>query len=319
MSNDIVKKDPASIDSFAGWEDGVEGGDRPEGAGLIQGTLIKFTNEGEWVTRDGDPLPADLELTAVDVLRVVQKWQDQQPVETIILEAHQKFPDIEKMNAETPQEEWVEGPDGQMRGPWQAQHVLRLLDLKTMDKYTFPTGTMGGRIAIRDLRDKIMWMRRVRGPNVYPNIKFARVWMNTRFGGRWRPHFQIDPDNWVRLGGGEGGQAEALPPPASPLPPATSKEQLDEFAKPADKPAQPTTSRSELPLVQKEPPLTLAEELDDEVPTFETESTNETANEPPKAPSPRPTARRDLKPKSSPAKTAARSTARKRLSNLDAG
>src|SRR6516165_7002347 len=110
--SDIVKKEPTNIDNFAGWEDGIEGDDRPQGAGIIQGTLIKFTNEATWVTRDGE-LPADLELVAVDVKRVVQKWQDQQPVETIILEPHQKFPDIEKMNEETPKEEWVEGPDGQ--------------------------------------------------------------------------------------------------------------------------------------------------------------------------------------------------------------
>jgi hypothetical protein len=315
MSNDIIKKDPTGItDGFAGWEDGVEGDDRPEGAGLIQGTLLKFTNEGDWVTRDGDPLPADLKLTAVDVLRVVQKWLDQHPVETMILEPHQKFPDIEKMNEETPKEEWGEGPDGQMRGPWQGQHILRLVDLATMDKYTFPTGTVGGRIAICELREKTMWTRRYyRANNVYPTVKLAKTWMNTRFGGRWRPHFQIDPTGWIRLGG-EGGEMEALPPSPTPLPPATSKEQLDTFAKPADKPA-PQTTQSDLPLTTVKEP-TLAEDLNDAIPDFP-EPKPEPANEP-KAPSARPTARRDLK-KSSPTKTAARSTTRRRLSNLDAG
>jgi hypothetical protein len=126
--SDIVKKDPTSIDGFAGWDDGVEGDDRPEGAGLIQGTLAKFNNEAAWVTRDGDELPADLELAAVNIVRVVQRWQDQQPVETIVLEPHQKFPDIEAMNEKIPRQEWVEGPSGELRGPWQAQHVLYLLD-----------------------------------------------------------------------------------------------------------------------------------------------------------------------------------------------
>src|SRR6516165_1466783 len=169
--NDIVKKDPTSIDGFAGWNDGVEGDDRPEGgAGVIQGVLIKFTNEGKWVTRDGDELPADLELAAIEVLRVVQKWTpDGQPDgPPVILEPDQKFPDIEEMNDKAPREEWGEGPDGKPRGPYQGQHVLYLLDLKTMDKYTYPTGTGGGRIAIRELRDKLVWMRRWRGSNVYP-------------------------------------------------------------------------------------------------------------------------------------------------------
>src|SRR6516164_9260835 len=126
MSNDVVKKDPTSIDGFAGWEDGVEGDDRPEGTGVIQGNLIKFSNQATWVTRDGDELPADLELVAVDVGRVVQRWQDQAPIETIVLEPHQKFPDVKAMNEKVPKKEWVEGPDGQMRGPYQAQHILYL-------------------------------------------------------------------------------------------------------------------------------------------------------------------------------------------------
>jgi hypothetical protein len=301
MSNDIVKKNPASLDGFAGWDEGVEGDDRPEGAGVIQGSLVKFTNEAEWTTRDGNTLATSLELVAVDVGRVVQKWQDQQPVETIILEPHQKFPDIEKMNEETPKEEWVEGPDGQLRGPWQGQHILYLLDPQTMDKYTFPTGTTGGRIAVRDLRDKIMWMRRMRGPNVYPVVVLADTFFPTRFGGRQRPHFKIM--RWVRLGG-EGETVEALPPP-----PSTTQAQLDQFvAKPTDKPAQ-----SELPLTTVQEP-SLQEELNDSLPDFG----NENAESPKVSAPPLPTPRRNLKKST---KTSARKPPPKRPPSniLDAG
>jgi hypothetical protein len=290
--SDIVKKDPASIDNFAGWEDGTEGDNRPEGAGVIQGNLVKFTNEAMWVTRDGDELSADLELVAVDVGRVVQKWQDDRPVETIVLQPHQKFPDIEEMNEKVPKKEWVEGPDGNMRGPWQAQHVLYLLDPQTMDRYTFPTGTTGGRIAVRDLRDKTIWIRRLRGPNVYAVVLLSDTFMATKWGGRQRPHFKIV--RWVRLGG-EGGEVEALPPPP------TSKDQLDEFAKSADKTAQP-----DLPLNEVAEP-SLAEEMDDAIPDFENENAA--------AASPLPNPRRNLK---KPAKTGAGKPSRK--SNiLDAG
>jgi hypothetical protein len=239
MTN-IVK----NVDSFEGWEDGVEGNERPEGAGIIQGILAKFTNEATWTTRDGDELPA-LELVAVNVGRVVQKWsEDGQPVETIILEPHQKFPDIEEMNEKIPRTEWVEGPDGQMRGPWQAQHILYLLDPTTMNKYTYPTGTAGGRIAIRELHNKIMWMRRLRGQTVYPVIVLSSAFMKTRFGGRQRPHFQIV--RWVRLGG-EGDEVKALPLPQPP-------------------------PRSDLPVVE-EP--SLREELNDDIPDFENEETKD--------------------------------------------
>src|SRR6516225_5060336 len=272
--SEIIKKEPTSIvDNFAGWEDGVEGDDRPQGAGIIQGTLAKFSNEAAWITRDGDELSADLELVAVNVARVVQKWQDQQPVETIILEPNQKFPDVEELNEKVPKKEWVEGPDGNLRGPWQAQHIVYLLDLKTMDKYTFPTGTTGGRIAVRDLRDKTMWMRRLRGPNVYAVVLLSDTFMNTKWGGRQRPHFKIV--RWVSLGS-EGGQVEALPPP----------------------PATPTQQTPELPLTTVTEP-SIQEDMDDEIPDFE----NEKAESPKAAAPPLPTPRRNPK---KPAKTSAR-------------
>ena len=293
MSN-VVKKDPTGVDNFTGWEDGVEGDDRPESAGIIQGGLVKFSNEAMWVSRDGDELSADLELVAVDVARVVQKWQDDRPVETIVLQPHQKFPDVEEMNEKVPKKEWVEGPDGNMRGPWQAQHILYLLDPKTMDKFTFPTGTVGGRIGIRELVDKTTWMRRLRGPNVYAVVLLSDTFMNTKWGGRQRPHFKIV--RWVSLGS-EGGQVEALPPP-------TSKErQPDLFA---NEPAQ--QSQSDLPLI-KEP--SLAEEMDDKIPDFESEK----AESPKAAAPPLPTPRRNPK---KPAKTSTRKPPPKR-NVLDAG
>jgi hypothetical protein len=275
---DIVK----NVDSFEGWEDGVVGNDRPEGSGIIQGILAKFTNQATWVTRDEEELSADLELVAVDVARVVQKWQEQKPVETRILAPHEKVPDVEQMNEETPREEWTKDQNGE-RGPWQAQHILYLLDLTTMDKYTYPTGTAGGRIAIRELHDKIMWMRRLRGSNVYAVVLLSNTFMRTRFGGRQRPHFKIV--RWVRLGG-EGGEVEALPPP----PPQA----LDQFAKPPDKPAQQTTAEPELPLTTVKEP-TIAEGMNDAIPDFGKEEAKS-----PKAPPPRPTVQRD--PEKKPAK-----------------
>jgi hypothetical protein len=206
---------------------------------LIQGTLIKFSNEATWETRDGDEISPDLELVAVDVVRVVQKWEAGRPVETRILEPGEKFPDIEVMNEEVPRSEWVEGPDGQLRGPWQKQHILYLLDPATMDKFTFPTGTTGGGIAIRELVDKASWMRRVRGQSVYAVVLLSNAFMKTRFGGRQRPHFKIV--KWTRLGG-EGDAVEALPPPPA-LPAPAAKPELVSVSEP-----------------------TLAEELNDELP-----------------------------------------------------
>jgi hypothetical protein len=208
------------------------------------------------------------------------------------------------MNEKVPRKEWVEGPSGELRGPWQAQHVLYLLDVGPMDKYTFATGTTGGRIAIRELRDKLVWMRRLRGPNVYPVITLADKFMNTRFGGRQRPFFVIK--RWVRLGG-EGGEVEALPPPS--LPPQT---QPDLFAKPAGQ------SQSDLPLNEVKEP-SLKEEMGDEIPFNDPIPDLGKAESLKAAAPPLPTARRNLK--KPPAKTGAKKPAPKRRppNILDAG
>ena len=134
-------------------------------------------------------------------------------------------------------------------------------------------------------------MRRLRGPNVYPVITLADKFMNTRFGGRLRPHFKFV--RWVSLGG-ESGQVEALPPPPPKL---------------AD--AAPQTSQPHLPLNEVKEP-SLAEEMDDEIPNFESEKAESSKAAAPPLPNPR---RNRKKP---PAKTSTKATG-KRLTNLDAG
>jgi hypothetical protein len=234
----IIKKEMTAVDNFDGWDDTVEGVDRPEGAGVIQGTLLKFSNEAKWVTRDDDEMPSDLELIIVDVIRVVQRWQDGSPIETRILQPGEKFPDVDALNEAVPRDEWIEGPDGQLRGPHQAQSIVYMLDPSTMDRYSYPTGTVGGRIAIRELVDKTTWIRRMRGDNVYAVVTLGDCFMKTRFGGRQRPHFQNV--RWTRLGG-DNSNVEALPPP----------------------PSTPTPQVAAPPLVQ-EP--SVAEELNDPLP-----------------------------------------------------
>jgi hypothetical protein len=199
------------VDGFAGFEDEVEGATQPESRGVIRGTCVKFTNEATWVTSDDEELPSELELIVVDIGRVVQRWKNGQPTETIVLAPGQKYPDVNELNAAVPQEEWEEGPDGKPRGPYQAQFIVYLLNGETMDRYTFPTGTTGGAIAVRDLVDRTNWMRRFRGPHVYPVVSLTDIFMRTRFGGRQRPHFNIR--RWVKF----GDDGTALPAADTPL------------------------------------------------------------------------------------------------------
>jgi hypothetical protein len=201
----------ARIDGFAGFEDEVEGVTQPKSRGVIRGTCIKFTNEATWITSDDEEVSSELELIVDDIGRVVQRWKDGQPIETIVLAPGQKYPDVNELNAAVPQAEWEEGPDGKPRGPWQAQFIVYLLNGATMDSFTFPTGTTGGAIAVRDLVDRTNLMRSFHGPDVYPVVSLADVFMRTRFGGRQRPHFNIK--RWVK----RRDDGTALPAADTPL------------------------------------------------------------------------------------------------------
>ena len=262
MTEEKMKREQQQqIDGFAGYNDSVEGGPEQTQRSVIRGSIVKFTNQATWLTRDGAELPANLELVAVDILRVVQKWIDEQPVETIILEPGQKFPDLEKKNEETPRNEWKTGPDGQPCGPWQAQHIVYLLNPETMDKYSFPVGTIGGSIAVRDLVDKVQWMRRYRGAHVYPVVVLSDCFMNTRFGGRRRPNFIIK--RWIAF-----GEDQQLLPAVAPkaLPPTTVEGALDIFAATSTSTStQPKTQQPKTePKTVSEP--SLSEELNDSIP-----------------------------------------------------
>ena len=222
--NEVMKP---PLDGFSGlFEDTVEGEDSATNR-LIQGQKVKFSNQATWTIGEGEELPKTRELVAANVTRVTQKWGDGPP-KTRILEPGEKFPDVEKLNANTPQSEWREGPDGKLHGPCQNSYVVYLLDMSNAERFTYVASTIGGGIAVRDLVDRTRWMRSFRGANVYPIVTLSDTLMNTRFGGRQRPHFVIK--RWVALGG-EGAlpltESPALRGPQTVEPP-TAKEALDD-------------------------------------------------------------------------------------------
>jgi hypothetical protein len=121
------------------------------------------------------------------------------------------MPDIGELNAACPKSEWGVDLNKNPCGPWQNSTVLYLIDLSSMEKFTFPTSTIGGSIAVREIVDKTKTMRRFRGGNVYPVVRLRSKVMKTKFGKRPRPHFEVQ--RWITLGGG-GSEGRAVPPPA---------------------------------------------------------------------------------------------------------
>jgi hypothetical protein len=209
-----------------GANDGLNGFDDGDGASrLIKGTKLKFTNDFEWVTDDDTVIAADREFLAIEVIKTFQKWIGDRPVETHVLPAHEKLPDIDALNKKAPREEWRE-KFGKEVGPWEWAYVVYLLDPQTMQIFTFPTGTVGGSQAVRELRETVGMARRLRGENLYPRVRLGDTFMPTGFGGRQRPHFEIV--GYEILGAtaalpvAEPKQIEA-PKPADPLEQKTGK------------------------------------------------------------------------------------------------
>ena len=178
--------------------------------------LLKFVS-GDFVTREGEVVGSEREFVSLGLVKALQKFIGHQLMDTIIVAPEKEFPDLEKMNDKAPREEWGTDLNGNPKGPWTRILVLKLLDLKTMDRFAFVTQSIGGAIAIGDLSDKIKIMRRLRGPNASPVVSCCSTLMKTRFSphGTKRPDFRVV--RWIDLGGGGGGELPK-PEPMKPLP-----------------------------------------------------------------------------------------------------
>jgi hypothetical protein len=221
---------PAVVDGFDDAEDRVEGEDEQHSGRVIQGEKLTFSNDFVWLAGDDEEIPQTLELCVIDTQKVVQKWIDQVAVDIIWVPPQQKWPDIDKLNDACPKTEWRKDFNGNLVGPWQRSRVTYFVNLDSMQKYTWPTGTVGGDICIRDFRDRVKMMRKLRGERVFAIVTLGDCYMSTRFGGRQRPDLKIV--RWIIL----GPDGRALSGPTTPsLPPATNaKAHLDQNAKSAE-------------------------------------------------------------------------------------
>jgi hypothetical protein len=173
--------------------DGLDGFEEEDGrASLIKGIKIKFTKEAQWIMGEDDVIESDREFIVAQIIKGVQKWVDDRPVETIMLDATAKFPDIEKLNAEASPDEWRLKFDKNV-GPWEATYIVYMVCADTWQIFTYPApaATVGASQAVRDLREATRMARRIKGPGLYPKVRLADVFMNTKFGGRQRPCFDI--------------------------------------------------------------------------------------------------------------------------------
>lgn len=174
-------------------------GDSASSDRVIQGSIVRCV-DGHWSDRDGIAFPAEIKMLALATAIALQRWKDQVPIETIIKTPGQPLPDLEELNAKIPNAEWEPGLNDEPRPPWVRQHIVYLLNPVDAAFFTFINGTVGAAIAVDRLKNKVVWMRQLRGSNVVPLVKLDSKPMKTKFGQKMRPEFTIV--DWRRLGGG---------------------------------------------------------------------------------------------------------------------
>jgi hypothetical protein len=221
-----------------GFDDNGTDADR-----LIQGTIIKCV-DGHWHDRDGLGFPPETTLIAMATAEALQRWENQYPVETIVKQPGASLPNLDELNKAIPEDQWEEGINGP-RPPWCRQHIVYLIDPEDASLYTFINGTVGAAIAVGRLKDKVKWMRALRGANVCPVVKLDARPMKTKFGQKMRPEFTIV--DWRELGG------ETAPQPA-------------QLSAPAENEHAGIKKYLEVTAGKKVKPVTTEEDLSDEIP-----------------------------------------------------
>jgi hypothetical protein len=258
--SDVTKISPGD-----GFDDG---GDEVQQSRVIRGEKWGFSNAGTWVNAADEVISPELEVVAVQICRVLQKWIDKMPVAgtTTFLAPHD-HPDVEQLNEECPRVEWAPDPGGNLKGPWQIQNIVYLVDLQTMSMATYCTHTIGGGICVGELKDTVKLMRKFRGDGAYPVVSLSSKYMATRFGGRMRPHFVIK--RWMAFGP-EGAALPSASPSSLPSPEPAAQSPLEQRVeaeiKTAVKPEPKGKGKGKDAGARTVAPLTLAEEMDDGLP-----------------------------------------------------
>jgi hypothetical protein len=161
---------------------------------VIIGARLKFI-DGKW-SADGVELPSGTKLLAFATDTILQRWRGQE-AETI---RDKPLPDPDELNAAIPKSEWELDLNGEPRPPWAYTFVVYLLDAGTAEKFTFINSTVGAKIAVRQLQDRVASMRMLRDAHMIAEIELTNRPMKTRYGQKLRPHFHILPDGWRQVG-----------------------------------------------------------------------------------------------------------------------
>jgi hypothetical protein len=195
----IVMNDVTKLNSLVPvGDDGFEAAAAEGAERILKGDLLKFS-DGHWlVGREALPMKQDVRLVVMATAAAWVKWEGGKPVRYIVRQAGVPFPEREELG-DLDESKWEPGPDDKPRDPWQSTRFVHLTNPETASLFTFTTTSWGGRGAVIDLADAIVRYRGAR-PGAHPVVVLQSAPMQTKFGKKWRPVFQIV--DWV--GGTDG-------------------------------------------------------------------------------------------------------------------
>jgi hypothetical protein len=204
---------------------------------LIKGSILRCV-DGKWTDTAGIAPPE--RLVALGTTQALQCWSGGKPTDTVMASPGKPLPSADELNSQIPEDEWEKGLDGKPRAPWVLQHVAYLVDPVSCEAYTFINGTFGAKIAVERLAERVATMQRLRGGAALPVVKLESRPMKTKFGTKLRPEFAIV--EWREFA--DQPEVKAI----------EHKPKADDAK--AARPGKPVA------------PLTLSEELNDELPSF---------------------------------------------------
>jgi hypothetical protein len=135
--------------------------------------FLRWKAGAGWSDRDGVAAPSPM--LAVKVDEILRRWKDDRPTDL----ATKPLPDPDQLNAAIPVSEWEEGPDGRPRPPWAHYVVVYLVNPATATKYIYTAATVGGHIAVEQLKENVLTMRMLRGARVMPLVALSSKPMKT--------------------------------------------------------------------------------------------------------------------------------------------
>jgi hypothetical protein len=165
------------------------------GSGNVdKGEILKFTDR--WSLRGGAPLQAKGPLLVifpegpVVPFRMLRRWQP--TVETIVPGPGAELPDPDEMNSRIPREEWeLDRLTGQPRAPWSKYFILYLLDPTTAALFTYYNNTIGCRMLVTRIEERVQWGRALFGDDAMLLAQLADRPFHTQYGERRAPDLEV--------------------------------------------------------------------------------------------------------------------------------